>query len=427
MKSFNLNRRAVLRGAGTAMALPLLEAMLPVGKTAFAQSARPPRFIGYFTSCGIIMDQFRLPEGPIATLSKTLSPFENLKDKITTINGLVNPGQGPGGDHSKGCQSYLRASANTPSVDQYAHQAHMASNDKTRFGSLAVGINGGCGAQDGTAPSALCAISWETGTTYKAKDSNPQLLFDKLFADAVPVQNTEAIIARRAMDESVLSAVMDDARKLQQKMGANDRQIVNQYLTSVEELERRIKSIPVDGSGGAACEPGVTPNAVTIPDRAKALSDLTVLALQCDLARYISFMLENGGDYVTYTHLGMPDGHHQLSHSPQADLVQQIDQWMMEELAYLVQGLKDAKDITGASLLDSCILTMSNEVSDGNRHNHDDMPFLIAGSCNGYFKMGQSINSNGNFGDVWVTVLDALGHPRAQVGNSNGMLPEIIV
>lgn len=430
MKNFTLNRRSFIRGAGTAMALPLLEAMIPIGKTAFAQTSTPSRFIGYFTACGIVMPHFRMAQGPINQLSKTLSPFADLKEKINVVHGLSNPPQGPGGDHSKGCQSFLRASANTPSVDQYAHQAHMASAGATRFGSLAVGANGSCTAADGTDPSALCAISWETGSRYKPKDSSPSALFDKLFANFDPSQSQEAVVARKALNESVLSSVMEDARRLQSRLGMTDRIILDEYFTGIEELERRIADLPED-MGGLGCNPGNRPSdtRMAIPDRLKALSDLVVMALQCDLARYISFMLENGGDYVTYTHLNVPDGHHQLSHNPSTydTHVQRIDQWMMEELAYLVRRLAESTDLAGNSLLDSTILCMSNEISHGNNHTHTDMPFLTAGSCNGYFKTGQVINSNGNFGDVWVTVLDALGHPRGSVGNSRGLLTELRV
>jgi Protein of unknown function (DUF1552) len=425
MKSFNLNRRAMLRGAGTAMALPLLEAMLPVGKTAFAQSAQPARFLGYFTSCGIRPESFNMAPGPIGTLSRTLTPFEALKNKITMVRGVAGPNAGPGGDHARGCHTLFRAGAAGASVDQLAHQSHMLSNDKTRFGSLAVGINGGCSAQDGAPPPTLCAVSWENTDNYKPKDSNPGLLFDKLFAGFVPTDNSGASLARKAMDESVLSSVKDDARKLQAKIGATDKQVIEQYFTSIEELETRIKAIPVDPGTGASCAPGAKPNPATIPERAKALSDLVVLAFQCDLARYGTFMLENGGDYVTYTHLQMPDGHHQLSHSDNLAAVQRIDQWMMEEMAYLATKMDAVKDVTGKSLLDSCSIIMSNEVSNGQSHSHADMPCLIVGGCNGYFKMGQVIQGGGNMGSVWVSVLEALGHPRAAVGNSNGPMNAI--
>jgi Protein of unknown function (DUF1552) len=422
MKSFQLDRRAMLRGAGVTIALPLLEAMMPVGKTAFAQNARPPRFIGYYTSCGYDMPNFTMPIGPIVELSRTLTPFANLKDKITQVVGLSGSREGSGGDHARGTQSFLRAAATGPSVDQIAHKAHMAGPDRTRFGSLAVGVNGSCVGTDGPAPpSSLCAISWESTNVYKPKDSDPQLLFNKLFMDSTQRKN------QSAMDESVLSAVKDDAKKMQYKLGATDKQIVEQYFENIQEIENRIRQFPAGPAG--SCTPGSAPIYETYsankPQRARALADLTILAIQCDLARYMSFMLENGGDAVTYTHLGQSSSHYRYLIDGNRVQLQKIEQWMMGELAYLVQGLKDAKDITGGSLLDSCVIAMSSEFSDTATYSHTKMPFLLAGSCNGYFKMGQTIGSNGNFGDVWLSVLDALGYPQDRIGNSTGMLAEL--
>jgi hypothetical protein len=147
MKPFNLNRRAVLRGAGVAMALPLMEAMLPVGKSVFAQSAQPPRFVGFFHSGGVIDTHFNMPPGPITTLSPTLGGWEDLKGDFSQILGVAGTKAGGGGDSAQGTQSWLRAGAAGASVDQLAHVAHMQKSDKTVFGSLAINITGSCTAQ----------------------------------------------------------------------------------------------------------------------------------------------------------------------------------------------------------------------------------------------------------------------------------------
>jgi Protein of unknown function (DUF1552) len=423
MKSFRLNRRAVLRGAGVSMALPLLEAMMPVGKTAFADSAKPPRFIGYFTCYGMLKNYFQMPTGAIAQLSPTLSPFESLKDKITQVKGLDNPGGNRfNGDLARGTQSFLRAGSYGPSVDQIAHKAHMASNERTRFGSLALGVNGSCLATDqGGGPTALCAISWSSTDVMVPKDFNPQALFNKLF-----MSGDAQTKSQQAIEGSVLSAVKDDAKKMQQRLGASDQQIVQQYFNNIEEIEKRISQFPVGPAGSCSQETPPPDDAVTKPQRAKALSDLAVLALKCDQARYLSFMLENGAEASVYTFLGNVDSRERLAMTGDSPALRAVEHWLMEMLAYLIQGLKDAKDLTGASLLDSCVVALGNNLSEGSRYTHTDMPFLLAGSCNGYFKMGQTIDATGhNYGDVWVTVLDALGFPQDRVGDSHGMLNAI--
>jgi Protein of unknown function (DUF1552) len=434
MKSFTLNRRTLLRGAGTAVALPLLEAMMPVGKTAFAQSAKPGRFICYFTSCGIVMENFRMTAGPMdrATVPASMQPFKDagLLNDMCMVQGLSSVKSGAGGDHAQGTQTTLRANSNGISADQYMHQWHMAlpAGERTRFGSMSIGPNGGCGAQDNAPPSTLCAISWETGTTYKPKDSEPGALFTKLFNGFTPPPGGGTPAPVNRMNESVLAYVKDDANKLKQRLGASDKAILEQYETSVRELEMRIAASTPDTTtgGGSSCVVPDAPEAygANWPLKCKLLADLTVLAIQCDQARYFAWMLENGGDYRVYNHLGMTRSHHAMSHDNGVrQQTAQIDRWMMTEMAYLVKGLKDAKDPTGASLLDSCFVALTNEISHGNNHNHDDMPFLSAGSCNGFFKTGQSLTATGPtawYGNVWVSACNAVGLDRNTIGNSTG-------
>jgi Protein of unknown function (DUF1552) len=428
-----LNRRTLLRGAGTAVALPLLEAMLPTGKTAFAQSVQsPPRFIGYFYSSGVIMDHYRLSKfGSLSQipLSDTLSSFEDLKSEILVIDGLKGSRYGPGSADAQGTQSFLRGGYDQPSIDQIAHQAHMQSTEATRFGSLAVAVNDTCPGTGGGAPSAVCAISWETGTTIKPKDSDPRALFDKLFK-GFDDSGREVAANRRAAKESVLSAVKDDARVLQQKLASEDRQILQKYLTSIEELELRIQGM--EPGAVAGCHTPERPPAGPWSkfnygpnyhqDKVIALMDLSVLALQCDMARYLTFMIENGGDARTYDFLGVSEGHVFLARAPYAHSFggqkHVIERWLFSMAAYFVRGLKNATDFTGGNLLDSCLMAMSSCFSSGLLTNHNDMPFITAGSCNGYFKTGVSLPSQGNFTSVWMNVMDALGYPQPSIGSS---------
>lgn len=382
--------------------------------------------------CGVIMDWYRINRGNMSDvqLSPTLAPFEDLKDDLLFVNGLDGIKCCAYGDHAQGTQSYLRATGTGGiSVDQLAHNAHMQSNDKTRFGSLAVSGDGTCYGRDSGSPaSALCAISWEgTGENdFKQRDSDPQALFNKLFSDFDPSKATEAAARRSEMDQSILDYVQDDISKLNQQLGYVDRQRLDRYLNSIQTLESKLSDQPPIVGGNCSPE---EPQIVSGPAKARqlqALSDIIVMAFECDLARYVAYMFENGGSYTFYDFAGATDGHHQMSHNVSTyglnGPLHGVEKFFYEQWAYFIRGLKNATDITGGNVLDSTFAVFSNEISHGNNHTHSDMPFLAAGSCNGFFKTGESIQSNANFGNVWVSVLEAIGHPSPsnRVGQGNG-------
>ncbi len=432
-----LNRRTVLRGAGTALALPLLEAMAPVGKTAFAQSSSPARMLAWYVPCGIHMPAWRpIGVGEGFTLSETLAPLANVRDKLTVISGLENvPGHAMGGgDHSSGTAAFLTAvQAAKPgvsggvSIDQIAAQTL---GDRTRIDSLALGIEGGdggnCGGESGYNGAYLCNVSWIGPQTRKPKETDPVRLFNTLTAGYDPAAATEAAAKRRQMDESVLSAVQEDAKKLYSQLGVADRERLQEYEYSIRDLEIRLSDVDTTAPSCTLEQPVVGRGR---EGHIKAMADLQVLAFQCDITRIQTFMLASGGTYVTYGFLpGINQGHHTLSHTNNFDAIKTIDRWEMSMFAYLLEKLKDTKDPSGNSLLDSCACLLSNEISDGNRHNHDDLPVLLAGSCNGYFKTGTHVDvGKDRYSNLLYAMLDAFGVDATHVGDSNGLLDAVRV
>lgn len=430
-----LNRRTFLRGTGTALALPLLEAMAPVGKTAFAAGGAPARMLAWYLPCGIHMPAWR-PAGTGANyaLSPTLEPLANVKDQLMVISGLENvPGYSMGGgDHSSGTASFLTAvQAAKPgvsggvSIDQIAAQQL---GERTRIDSLALGIEGGdggnCGGESGYNGAYLCNVSWKGPQTRKPKETDPARLFNTLTAGFDPNAATEAALRRKQMDESVLNAVQDDAKNLYGQLGMEDRVRMQEYEHSIRDLEIRLNNVDTGGEECTLEQPVVGSGR---EGHIKAMCDLQVLAFQCDITRIQTFMLASGGTYTTYGFLpGVNQGHHTLSHTNNFDAIKTIDRWEISMFAYLLEKLNNTKDPSGNSLLESCACLLSNEISDGNRHNHDDLPVLLAGSCNGYFATGQHADlGKARYSNLLYSMLDAFGAQVDGVGDSNGFLNAI--
>jgi hypothetical protein len=264
-------------------------------------------------------------------------------------------------------------------------------------------------------------ISWSGPSTPLSKEVNPQSLFDRLVGDA---QQTEAQAAKRRLyQQSVLDVVRNDTNRLQAKLGRTDRRKMDEYLTSVREIEKRVQSQP------PACPVGSRPAApVDIRDRTTLMLDLIVLAFQCDLTRVISFMLENAGSNYSFDFLGLSGGHHSYSHhgTDQAnyDAIQAIDTWEMQQLAYLLGRMKSVQE-PGGSLLDNSVVLLSSEISDGDRHNHNNMPVIVAGRGGGAIAAGRHVRYDTEvpLANLYVSIATACGVDASGFGNSTGPCP----
>ncbi|MEZ4458614.1 MAG: DUF1552 domain-containing protein [bacterium] len=424
MKRLQLNRRAFIGGAGAALALPLLESMAPFGASAFAQDARPTRMIGYYVPCGIHMPAWTpSTEGANFQLSPTLAPLANVKDDILVLTGLANmPARPDGpGDHAAGTGSFMTAThvfktegadiMNGVSVDQVAAQANGAA---TRYPSLELGMDGG-GTTGNCDSGYSCAyarnISWAGPQTPLPKTVDPRAVFDRLFAGFDPTATAEQQRKRRAYNTSILDYVLEDSAKLKTKLGSRDQQKIEEYMEGIRRLETTIAGMDDATLCGVPDRPG-TSYAVT--EKAQVMADLMVLAMQCDLTRIQTFMLANAGSGRVYDFLGIAEGHHELSHHQglqyNYDRLMQINRWEIEQFAYLVEKLKAATDAEGKSLLDSCTVFFSSEISDGNRHNHDDMPIILAGKGNGAFTTGRHVRYNQRpVANLFISMLQANG------------------
>jgi hypothetical protein len=424
----SLSRRTFLRGAGAAVALPFLDAMVPAFARAQAQaSAR--RFLGWYVPNGMHMPAWTpSATGASYTLTPILQPLASLRGEVLVLSNLSNRAgsDNVAGDHARGTGSFLTCTRvrrtegadieNGISLDQVIAQAI---GGDTSLPSVQLGTEGG-GPSGGCDSGYSCAysrnVSWAGPATPLAKETNPQNAFDRLFQGADAQLSAEERERRRQLRLSVLDAVREDASALRLELGATDRRKLDEYLTGVRELELR-----VEATGGAACVATEPEPPDDFRERVRAMLDVIVLAFRCDVTRVITFMQANAGSNQTYPWLGVDDGHHQISHH-QGDptnhaMLQAIDTWEVEQFAYLVGQLAAIPE-PGGSVLDSSLIFFSSEIEDGDAHRHTNMPILLAGRGGGAVQPGRHLrwSSERKLADLFLTVLLAYGIQRPTFG-----------
>ena len=437
-----MSRRTVLRGLGTAVALPWLEAMAPPVRA--ASTTAPRRMAFFYVPNGVHMPHWTPDSvGPLGPLPAILRPLEGIKSDLLVLSGLTQDGaraHGDGaGDHARSMAGFLtgihpKKTAGIGikagvSVDQVA-AAHLGRG--TKLPSIELGIDRG--AQAGNCDSGYsCAyssnISWRSENTPMAKEVDPRLAFERLFADQLrPSESLEARGKRERYRKSVLDFVAEDARGLQTKLGRTDRQKVDEYLSSVRELETRMARVEtaalVDLSG--IRKPTGIPKENR--DHIRLMFDVLALAFQADVTRVATFAFANEGSTKSYRFLGVPEGHHDLSHhggdTEKQAKVERINTYHIEQFAYFLGKLKATREAEG-SVLDNSMIVYGSGISDGDRHNHDDLPILVAGRGGGSFGTGKHLAfpPNTPLNNLYTTMLSKVGVPSAKLGDSTGLLP----
>ena len=422
MPSKTLSRRAFLGSSAVCVGLPLLEAMGAMSTASPAHGGMPRRLLLYFVPNGMVMSQWRPPDmGPGFTLSPILAPLEPVRDELLVISGLVNGAANVQDDfdHPRGTASFAtgyripnsNSLDNRDSVDQVAA---AALGTQTSVPSVQFGLH--TEACDTGNCETLRAISW-SGSTPLAKESDALAAFDQLFAGFDPGASSADAERRKRYHKSVLDRVTEDADRLIAELGATDRQRVEEYLTGVRELEQKLNSPAAD------CDPDATPlSPVGLEEQIQRLSDVMVLALQCDVTRVASFMIANGFSDRSHDFVGVPLEHHGLSHHQNlndrlADNTT-VQTWEMAQLGYLLERMNDIVEPDGNSLLHNSVLFCSSDVSDSDAHWHHDMPVVLAGSAGGAIQSGRHIDHDGrDFCDVFTTMLDAVGVPAGHFGD----------
>lgn len=434
-----LGRRLFLGGAGAVVALPFLESAMP--RIARAGDMVAKRFLAFYVPNGIHMPAWT-PQiaGPDFELTPILAPLAPVQQKLLVLTGLANkPAQPDGpGDHASGTGAFLTARhpfktegadiQNGISLDQHAA---ATIGPVTRIPSMQLGIDGGDSAGDcdsGYSCAYARNISWASESQPLPKVVNPSVVYDQLFGGFDPDASAAEQAKRKKYRTSVLDYVTGEAKSLSAKLGATDRAKLDEYLTGVYELGKKIEKIGTGPVCTAIDPPGAN---VPFAEHVTLMSDLMVLAMQCDATRIITFMLSNAGSGRSYEFLGVSGAHHEISHHQNLqenfDKLTIIDTWEVDQLAYLLSKM-DSIDEGGATLLDNSVVFFSSEIEDGNSHSHYNMPILVAGRGGGALSSGRHLVFEGDrpVADLFVTLLNALDLPDTSFGdNSTGPITEL--
>jgi len=439
-----LSRRTMLRGMGATVALPLLDAMIP-SFTALADTpASPVRRLGViYHPNGVIYDKW-LPTGAGVDfeLSPILAALQPFRDQLTVVTGLFMDqaealGDG-GGDHSRACGGYLngvhvRKSDTVTeagiSMDQIAAKAFER---ETQLSSLQLQMDdnsliGSCDVGYSCAYSST--ISWLTPTLPLMAENNPRLVFERLFG-ATDSTDPKVRAARLQQDKSILDSVTDRVKQLQRQLGRADNTRVNDYLTSLRDVERRIQKTEQQSAKEVpdVARPAGVPQ--SFDQYAHLLYDLQLLAYQADITRVITFMYGREQSPRPYPEIGVPEPHHPLTHhqndpGKMAKCVK-IQQYHVKLFADYLEKLRNTPDGDG-SLLDHVMLLYGGGISNSDRHTHGPLPTLVAGGGGGTLKGGRHLvyPEHTPLTNLQLTMLNLLGVPAEKLGDSTGQFKEL--
>ncbi len=426
----HLPRRTFLRGAGTALALPLLDAMIPALRADQLTAAAPVRRLGFiFYTLGVNVEKWRpIGEGANYQLSRALTPLAPHKEKFLVITGLSSdPDRTKSGFHDRALTSFMtgvelaRGKVHVGiSVDQVAAQVL---GKETQFASLelATEYNGELG-----------GLSYKTAETPLPFEPNPRRVFERLFGEGGRI-DPAASAERRAADESSLDSVMARISELKARLGPNDCRKLDEYLQSIRDIERRIKVAmerkPMDLPEMA--RPAGIPD--SWPEHVKIMFDLQALALQADLTRVWTFMMAREASSMTFPDLGITMGHHEISHHnfepDKLEALAKINVNQSELFAYFLSKLEGIKE-GGSSLLDHSLIMYGSDLSVPTVHSQHNLPIILAGGASGRIAGGRYIVYPGDLTpltNLYLTMLDKIGVPTEKLGDSTGKLNRLEV
>ena len=454
LRNAAMSRRHFLRGIGACVALPAFGSLISAKalgavasdvRLATTATGAPLRTAFVFFPNGAIPSRWWPGAAePAFSLSPTLQPLEPVSRYIQVLGGLAhanaNPGNDGGGDHARGNSVFLtgvrinksatdiRAGV---SIDQVIanHVGHL-----TRFPSIELCC-------DATRKSADCDsgyscayqynISWQSPTTPMTPESNPRLAFERLFGEGPHGERAKNAQRRMMERRSVLDFVMADARDMQQRLAKRDQEKLDQYLTGIRDVEKRIQKAEQFG-------PNVDPDQPTpagIPAKqveyVELMYDIMLLAFKTDSTRVATFVLGHDGDNRSFSEIGITEGHHDLSHhqnNPERiDKVAQIDRWYVEQFSRFLARMDSIPDVDGHSLLHNSRIIYGSGNADGNRHTHENLPVLLAGNGGGAFHGGRFVQHGAKpLSNLFLNLADTAGVTGlSHFGDSTGRLANV--
>ena len=442
----HLHRRSFLRGAGAAVALPFLDAMVP----AFAAPRRltsdaPRRMAFVYVPNGVIQEAWTpAVTGPDFEFTRILEPLAPYRRDLLLLSGLTHNnaralGDG-GGDHARAASSFLTgihpkktAGADIRlgiSADQVAANAI---GDATRFASIELGIEpgrlaGNC--DSGYSCAYSNSISWRGEKTPNPPEIDPSQVFERMFGDIEAPLDPAVRQKRRMRDMSVLDHVIGDATRLRASLGPTDRQKLDEYLESVRDVEKRIEVGAQERdvqAPGMARPQGIPPN---YSAHTRLMFDLMTLAFQTDMTRIATFMMGREGSNLTYPDIEVNRAHHGMTHHRgdpgKIEDITKVNRHHVEQFAHFLGKLAAAEDGDGR-LLDNTMVVYGSGIGDGNRHTHHDLPVVLAGSGGGSLHPGRHVRyaAETPMNNLYLSLLDRVGVPADTLGDSTGKLDQL--
>jgi hypothetical protein len=439
----SLSRRKFFRNVGACIALPAFESLYSLPAFAGSKAAvAPTRMAFVYVPNGQIPQAWWPADATAGTdfsLSPTLSPLAKVKNQLQVISGLhcVAADAGPDGpgDHARAGGTFLtnqrvKKTAGSDiqaavSIDQVVagQIGHL-----TRFSSLeltcdAVRKSGDC--DSGYACAYVYNLSWRAPNQPLSPEHNPRFVFERLFGAGGPRERVANLKRRQHEQRSILDYVLEDARRLDGNLDGRDRMKLDQYLSSVREIEQRIETserLPVRNPSVDA--------PVGVPERydehIALMFDMMLLAFQTDSTRVATLLLAREGSNRSFNEIGIAEGHHNLTHhknDPEIiEKVKQIDYWYVQQLAKFLEKMESTKDVDGRSLLTNSMVLYGSGNADGNRHTHDNLPIMLAGGGGGAMKPGRYVKSkDAPLANLFLSMADAMGGtPLASHGDSTG-------
>jgi hypothetical protein len=451
-RHLSMSRRCFLRGLGVSLALPAFESLLPAQTvTAVAQGTRalattatgaPLRLAVLYYANGHLARYFwPAVTGAELHYNRTLQPIKRFKNQVQIVGGLNHAGGDPGpdggGDHARGSGGFLsgvrirktggadfRAGTTIDQIlaRQVGHLTRFPSLELTcdiqqRTGSCDTGYS--CVYQNN--------LSWTSPTTPVAPERNPRHVFERLFGVGQHGERAQNYLLRLSEQSSLLDYVLEEARDMQRQLAVRDRQRLDEYLTSLREIERRIqrtqeyRTIP---DPDVATPPEGIPQRVT--DHIQIMMSVLALAFQTDSSRLCTFILSNDGCNNPIPELGFAEGHHiSTHHNNNASLIEktaQFETFYMTQFAFLVDKLSQMQDLDGNSVLHNSMIVYTGGIADGNRHTHSNLPTVLAGAGGGTLTSGRYRQLPSQpISNFFLSVADRMGlRDTPRLGDSTG-------
>ena len=452
-----LNRRRFLRNLGLCVSLPALEtfssrvlaAAGSARQVATTSTGAPLRTAFLYFPNGAIPSAFWPAEtGANFALNRTLAPLASVRQHLQVLGGLTclsaNPGPDGGGDHARANGTFLtgvrikktngadfRAGVSADQV--MAQQSGLLTPFRSLELSCDTILNVGTCDTD-----YACVyqhnLAWSSPTKPLTPEVNPRMLFERMFGAGTPKERAENLVIRQQQKRSVLDFIQNDVRRLAGEVSGRDRDKVDEYLTSVRDIELRIQA--AEQSRASRAQPDVDAPDAGIPasytDYVRLMFDMLHLAFQTDNTRVASFMIAGDGNNRDFAEIGVNDGHHNLSHhggkKDWIEKVEKIDLWYVTQLAYFLEKMEATKDVDGNSLLHNSQIVYGSGNSDGNRHTHTNLPIILAGRAGGTLTPGRYTRFNDEpVTNLYLSMMDRIGGAQKveRFGDSTGRLATI--